>query len=202
MNIIAEIGSNWKDWEQICRMMESLKDIGIHLIKFQLFNKDQVKDLPEYIPKIITEKWAHQFFLEGKDLGVDVFFSVCYPEAIPMCERIGVKYYKIRYFDKDNQEIIQKVVDTGKPWFRSCDVPFIANTKVINLFCVPKYPAPIKDYWSWSGFIGISDHTPDLELYKQIGHLVKYWEMHVKEDDNCLESEWSKKIGDLKSVLV
>ena len=205
MNIIAEVGSNWKGIGHALDMITHLSNLRIKLIKFQLFTKDQVKDLPEYIPKVIDEDMAKKLFEWGVHKGVNVFFSVCYPEAIPMCERIGVKYYKVRYVDRNNQEIICKVANTGKPWFRSGsgDDSFTSNTKVINLFCVPKYPARYADYFPLSNkFGGVSDHTPDLSLFENNSFRYEYWEMHVKEDDNCLESKWSKKIGDIKSVLV
>jgi sialic acid synthase SpsE len=181
--------------------MEQLRDIGIHLIKFQLFTKDQVKDLPEYLPKVLKEGDAQYLFDKGKELGVDVFFSVCYPEAVDICERIGVKYYKIRYKDRHNKEILDKIPKT-KTTFISA--PFRAPSKNrVYLYCIPSYPADITDYILYKGFEGISDHTSGLMLYKVVNSTfpVEYFEMHVKEDDNCLESKWSKKISDLAEVI-
>ena len=205
MNIIAEIGSNWKGIGHALDMITHLSNLRIKLIKFQLFNEEQVKDLPEYKDKIIDEQMAKTLYWCGVSYDVDVFFSVCYPEAIPMCERIGVKYYKVRYVDRNNQEIICKVANTGKPWFRSGsgDDSFTSNTKVINLFCRADYPAELIHYPMIlpRAFKGYSDHTPSLTLLKHCILNDYDIEMHVKEDDNCLESKWSKKIGDIKECL-
>ena len=186
-------------------MMQQLADIGIKLIKFQLFTKEQAS--LEYQSKVIDERMAGFLFDFGKDLGVDVFFSVCYPEAVDICERIGVKCYKIRYKDNQNYDILIPIMNTNKPCFISLNDHY--NGTLLRtwkkLFCVPKYPAERKDYWQKDNpdlFRGVSDHTPDLQYFINKSHWYDYWEMHVKEDDNCLESAWSKKIGDLKAVLV
>ena len=155
--------------------------------------------------KIIDEAMAASLVDFGNMIDVDVFFSVCYPEAIPMCERIGVKYYKVRYADRDNHHIMGKVIDTGKPWFRSCngDDYFTMNMNVINLFCRADYPAELIHYPMIlpRAFKGYSDHTPSLTLLKHCILNDYDIEIHVKEDDNCLESKWSKKIGDIKECL-
>lgn len=208
MNIIAEVGSNWKDYHQAQRIIKKLADIGICKIKFQLFTKDQVKELPEYHKKSINEHAAKLLFDWGIYCGVDVFFTPMYPEAVDICERIGVKYYKIRYADNANWELLRKCEHTGKPIFISVSDEIDFPTKRIPLFCVPKYPAKYEDYelyreeFNEFNFKGISDHTSNLKLFKEYSQHYDYWEMHVKEDDNCLESAWSKKISDLAEVIV
>jgi sialic acid synthase SpsE len=155
--------------------------------------------MPEYWDKVIGEAMAKELVDYGNTLGVDVFFSVYYPEAVDICERLGVKYYKIRYEDRFNYEIRDKVFATK---VKTGNI-FISGD---NLFCVPKYPAEINEYpFYLRNEVGYSDHTHHNEGTTLLEHAIKqyypYHEIHVKEDDNCLEWRWSKSIDWIKRCL-
>lgn len=208
---MAEFGVNWKNREQALFMMGMAKSLGINLIKFQLFQKEDVQE--EIKSMVINEELAKELFEVGKSYGQDVFFSCMYPEAVDICEKIGVKYYKVRYFDRKNLPLYRKLKKTDKLIFVSCQDPhdtifysMVKYQKRVNfLYCVPKYPAQFRDYplITPSGFSGFSDHTDDIQILE---HYLEYpypdwFEIHVKLDNNCVESKWSKSFEELKEVL-
>jgi len=212
MQIIAEMGCNWKTREEAFKMMGMAKALGIDLVKYQLFNKDMT---PKQLhPFIIDEEFAQSLVRCGREHDQEVFFSCMYPETIDMCEKIGVRYYKVRYFDRNNLPILRKLKKVkDKIIFVSCKTPrdtiFGSMAKyhgnVRFLYCIPKYPAEFGDYplITPNGFSGFSDHTPDLQLLK---HYLEYpfpdyFEIHLKIDDDCIEAPWSKSFLELKEVL-
>lgn len=212
MQIIAEIGCNWKTREEAFQMMGMAKAVGIDFVKYQLFNKDMT---PKQLhPFIIDEELARSLVRCGRDHGQEVFFSCMYPSAIDICERIGVRYYKVRYFDRNNLPILRKLKKTKDNMiFVSCKTPrdtiFKSLAKyqkrVKFLYCIPNYPAKLGDYplITPTHFSGFSDHTPDLQLLKHYLEypFPEYFEMHMKIDDNCIEAPWSKSFEELKEVL-
>ena len=224
MKIVAEIGCNWNNREQAFKMMGMAKALGINLVKYQLFQKE---DVPEEIKSMaIDEELAQSLVRVGRDHEQDVFFSCMYPEAVDICERIGVKYYKVRYFDRNNLPLYRKLKKTkNKLIFVSCQSPHDTifynmakyQKRVRFLYCVPKYPAYMRDY---EGFMieyfrnnpelglfpkrihhGISDHIEHLGLFQAFKNEDVWFEMHMKVDDNCIESKWSKSFEELKTVL-
>lgn len=207
MEIIAEFGCNWNTGSEVLEMMDCCVDLGIKYIKFQIWKFDQVPK--EVQNSYIDEGRAKVFMTEGRKRKLEVFFTPFYPEAVDICERIGVKYYKIRYKDQNNINILYKIQKTGKRVFRSSRDTHRELREERTLLCIPKYPAKKTQYTRYwhgltYGFDGISDHTKDLELYKFI--IIKYpplewFEMHVCLDDNAYERKWSKTFKELEAVL-
>jgi sialic acid synthase SpsE len=204
IEIIAEFGCNWDNYQRLKKMMDRCVDLGITLVKFQLWRELQVPDEVRHMH--INEELARGIFEAGLNRNLEVIFTPFYPEAVDICERIGVNYYKIRYNDyyTYDRSVMNKVRDTAKPYFLSCMTPF-PDPAAINLECVPDYPAdPGKYQLLHPDFMGISDHTPDLRLYKKaLGHPnLKYFEMHVCMDKNCYEYTWSKTFEAIEEVLL
>lgn len=202
MEIIAECGCNWKTLNEAFEMIKECGRIGIKYAKFQLWKKEQA---PEAVHCCyLDEEKAKTLFEFGRNIGVEVFFSVFYPEAVDICERIGVNYYKIRYADRNNYEICGRVRETGKNYFVSFagrDPTRYVHDNMIPLYCIPKYPADFMDYsigYLDSYFSGISDHTPDTLLYEKWGRVMDYWEMHVCLTKDCYEAAWSKTFEEIE----
>jgi sialic acid synthase SpsE len=196
-------------------MIYQAKDVGCFAVKFQLFNNKVILGYNKntYLAlrsKILDKSDIKELVKYGKSINIDVFFSVMYPEAVDICEDIGVKYYKIRFKDNQNYDIIQRVLMTDKPFFISTNQPLKLGIESINmnaLFCVPKYPALRDDYGLpsdfWFNYKGISDHTSNTKLLKDMlfHRTIPYFEKHVKLDNHCLENEWSVTFEELKEVL-
>jgi len=208
MKIIAECGVNWRSLEEAFLMIKKAKEVGCWAAKFQLFKPSQIdKKLP--LDLYLTKEDAKLLFVYGKSIGQEVFFTPMFLEAVEWCEEIGVNYYKVRYKDRSNFNLINKIKDTLKPYFRSINNDYSVGIDEIPLFCIPKYPAKLIDYLfeGSNEYRGISDHTSDLELLKLFYEKYegwdndRYFEKHVKLDDDCIESDWSVTFEALAEVL-
>lgn len=202
MNIIAECGCNWDSIEQAKEMIRRSKEVGCFASKFQLFTHNEAENLPEHLYLSFDE--AKELFDYGKYINQEVFFTCMYPEAVDMCEKIGVNYYKIRFKDNKNKEIFRKIVLTKKRYFIS---RIISKCYVwgIQLFCIPKYPARIQDYsYIPEEFNGVLDHTPNLQLLEKCleDDQFNYFEKHMKlEGATPIENDWSVSFKELDEVL-
>ena len=138
-------------------------------------------------------------------------------EAVDWCEEIGVNYYKIRYKDNQNKELIQKIIKTKKPFFISSNenipksyldplfYPKQLLKNQINLLCIPSYPTKLKEYKkkNIAYYQGYSDHTENLKLLKIILNKgMQYFEKHMKlNNTQPLEDAWSVSFAELEAIL-
>jgi len=223
LKIIAEAGCNWTTMKEAFKFIEKSKELGLWATKFQIYNKENIKSNPNkiFLESIrITKTKAYYLLKYGEQIGQNVFFSVMYPEAVDWLEELQVSYYKIRYKDQNNVNLLEKIASTKKPTFLSCDQSYLnwyslKNMKVDVdyprfLYCVPKYPAVYNDYLrnmptssQMKMFAGISDHTSDLRLLEEaMWHGVLYFEKHLMLDGTePLEKDWSVSFSQLREVL-
>lgn len=202
-----DLASNWANIYEILLMINECRKMKIRFAKLQLFKKEQVRDV--YWNKIITKEMAATAFKWGKDIGVEVYFTPCYPEAVDICREIGVNYYKIRYKDRNNAEIFEKLQDIYVPIFVSCENPkdtlYYGMRNAIFLYCIHKYPASFDDYNIFQALAycsGVSDHTPDMEMFDRFECYFKYWEIHAARRKGTIEEKWSKRFDEIKKSWV
>jgi sialic acid synthase SpsE len=201
-------------------MIKTCQSLGIDTIKMQMFTVDMV---PQEIRKCyIGPKRAKYFHGFAKENDIDLFFTCMYPEAVDICNKIGVKYHKIRFFDNRNLILYRKLKKTGQDLFISCQDPKETifynmsqyQERVKFLYCSPHYPATLNQYILENRnmvidkpFDGVSDHTPDLELFNlfnsgEYKDKIEYFEFHVcNNKKTAYEGEWSKTFEELKEVL-
>jgi len=207
MKVIAECGVNWKNIEEAMVMILKAEKVGCWAAKFQIFNEKVAPGLSKHL--YLHREIVADLFEFGKNAGIEVFFTCMFPEAVDWCEDVGVNYYKIRYKDNENRGLISRVLMTDKPFFISADEVLnigIESRNMNPLFCRPIYPAHDVDYIApfsfYEYFKGVSDHTPGTTLLKKgLEKDIKYWEKHVKLDNNCIESAWSITFEELEEVL-
>ncbi len=185
--IIAECGLNHNgDMELAKKMICEAKNAGANLVKFQLYDAD--KDEPNnpwhtYLKQCeLSFDQAKMLFDYGKEVGIEVFFSVDNVERVEWCEKIGVKRYKIGYGHRGDLDLYKIIIPTRKPLMVSVDVDGegqpISYGLVQTLYCVPLYPTSLEDLNfnarsdSWDStntfdlINGFSDHTVGLDAAK------------------------------------
>lgn len=216
MKIIAEAGCNWRTLKEAREFIRRSKALGLFATKFQLYNEDIIKDTPDYnfLKYIMLDyEKAKELFEYGKSINQEVFFTPMYLEAVEWCKQLNVKYIKVRCNEKT--EISVKVKNSYIPFFISLEFGYSIAHYVMNcipLVCVPKYPARFEDYLpdltditKLNEFRGVSDHTPDLRLFKEVKNDFTnsyYWEKHMKLDGTTpLEDKWSVSFKELEEVL-
>jgi len=206
VKIIGEIGSNHMgDFEKGKQLIDLCKENGCKLAKFQLWKADDLYKGTKMYEK--AKKYelgfdlAKRFFDYGKEIGIDVIFSVFYPEAITFCEAIGVKYYKISAAFSNNIDIVNGCLKTKKPvivsfgGFFKTDADLFYNKRVIPLYTVPSYPPEFSEFNM--AFLqenlkrkgGYSNHYTDMFFSKLATYLGAEWvELHVRLDKGCEDS--------------
>ena len=216
IKIIAEFGVNWKNIHEFEDMVVLARALGIKHVKMQMWKKEQIPErLKELRKMYIGPGRAKYCFKFAKKHGIELFYSVFYPEAIDICEKIGVNFYKVRYQDRNDYSLYKRLKKTNKTIFVSCSDPkdtayynlTVYQKRVVFLYCVPKYPANPRDYLDvpLSNFDGVSDHTSNLKIFNAFQDAYynedKWFEIHVKMGNDCFESAWSKSFKQLKEVL-
>ena len=168
--IVAEIGVNFTDLREAETMIGLAKRAGADAVKFQVYDKENIKDNPKYeqLMRIMLDKDKLQHLKNVADgAGIEFFATPFFIDAVDWLNEIGVEKFKIRYADRDNTQLINKALDTGKQVIVSCD--FVnPNNRVWSsldnihmMYCIPEYPpkfAVLPDVFST--FEGYSNHFP------------------------------------------
>lgn len=183
IEIIAEIGINWNGSMELAReLIREAKRAGADVAKFQLRdqrNRKGIEDHPYKEVVLETHLTKRQlYFLKAECDRVDIEFmcSVFDVERVAWYEEVGGKRYKIASNCVHNKELVDAILATGKEVIMSngyiLDNPhlifpttifhFESHRKVLMLYCVSKYPAPLDEITFptfGSFFNGYSDHT-------------------------------------------
>ena len=192
---IAEIGNNHQgNVELAFKLIDAAKDSGADILKFQHRNIDYLYighdqyssfDLgSQYVYDLVTK-----YQLSASDLfkcfdycaSRDVEFT-CTPfdmKSLSDLENYGLKFYKIASADFLNDELLNGIIKTNKPFLLSTgmaneqeiqtQISKIANRteKFIPLHCNSTYPSPYKDLQMnfmsrlaafGNGYVGYSGH--------------------------------------------
>lgn len=208
--LVVDIGQNHLgDMDLAKELIELAKFGGADLVKFQLYDhKVLYKDHPE-VPQVdLTFNQAQLLFDYGKEVGIEVFFSVFDVERVEWCEKMGVKRYKVAFSQRYNMDIIQAIVATEKPYMISSqywgDSSQIASPD--RLYCVPKYPTLLSDLkFGMEHFVmfdGFSDHTIGIDAAKiALARGAQIIEKHFAIDHKTgIDAEWSMNLDELKEL--
>ena len=168
--IVAEIGSNFGNYEQSAEMIDIAKRAGANAVKFQtykaknittpgaFFNLEDGSSISQhdYFRRYELSEELHfqlKSYCDNKHM---IFFSTpSHLEDVELLERVGVELYKTGSDDLTNIPLLKCIANKGKPIILSTGMSTLApieeaveaifsrgNRKVIVLHCVVGYPAP------------------------------------------------------------
>ena len=177
MEIIAEIGQNHNGDMTLAReLIHAAKENGADTAKFQVYEARALfpkEGNPWYDYNCKTELSRDQVLAlaqECAEVGIEFMASVFDVERVAWLEEAGVRRYKIASRSIKEKDLIAAVAATGKPvlaslgmWdgpgFPALDVPGGAGF----LYCLAKYPAPLKELRlgsvDFGRYAGFSDHS-------------------------------------------
>lgn len=175
---IAEIGVNWDgEFELAKEMMLNAKAAGFDAVKFQAYEKENVKNHPEasrLVKTTITKDNVEIINNLAKDVGIEWFCTPMYPEAVDMLNPF-VNRFKIRAADSKSllqnktSGLIERVLNTNKEVIISTEFSprnsmYFADPKIKWLYCVSKYPCSFTDldFSNMKDFDGYSNHCPHI----------------------------------------
>lgn len=176
MEVIAEIGSNWKTARDCLRSVEIAKDCGADVVKFQYYTNEDLYGIPgdrECKPPVSA------LSDHAKQVGIEfmctAFSAKGYRFIDPLVKRHKVASSEITDYDILNElNLIRKPVllSTGGASLNEINNALLVlrNCKVTLLFCVAEYPAKIIDFAHMLRFtrrwpnipVGYSDHSIDV----------------------------------------
>jgi len=184
--IVAECGVNWRTLDEAKKMIHTFAECGADACKFQMYRPHMVAKHPraEELQRItMTKEMAGELKTYGETVGIEVFFTPMYPEAVDDLESLYVNRYKVRAKDATNTSLMKKVLSTGKDVIISVagdrlDWASLDETKskyrVKLLYCIDRYPAKdeevhlasafpaYRSYQSSVEYSGLSDHSPGI----------------------------------------
>lgn len=204
--LIAEVGQNFMgDIKLAKKLIESAKDNGADLCKFQLY--DSQKLYGEYQPTELIKEQATMLFNYGEEIGIEVFFSVFDVERVGWCEEIGVKRYKIAS-RMNCWEVIHTIGLTQKPIILSIDDNVSGSERIVfpatYLYCVSQYPAKVnfKNVVWGTMYQGYSDHTIGLDAAMiAIARGAKIIEKHFSlSHQTGVDGAWSMDSSELRRL--
>ncbi len=200
--IVAEIGVNWNGLNQAKQMIARSKNAGADAVKFQMFSKNEVEHMPKLHNMILTYNDVKELSDYSEKHRIEFICTPMYPDAVDVLESIGVNKYKIRYKDRYNDELIDRVMQTGKDVYISCQLPY-DRKNVKKVYCIPEYPPKINkiNTTDMKLYDGYSNHYPSIipPLYAIFSDL-EYIEVHVKLNDNCIDHAVSLTFNQLKML--
>ena len=200
--IIAEIGQNHLGDMKLAKWLIKLAQInGADLAKFQLYDSKKLYD--KYQDTELNKDQAFELFNYGKEVGIEVFFSVFDTKRVKWCEEIGVERYKVPYRMRD-KGTLTAIGRTGKRVIASGDWDWIPDMAWNLLYCVSEYPTKTVDFRAidFDVFDGFSDHTIGLDIAKiAIARGAKIIEKHfaINHKDG-VDAEWSMTPGELREL--
>lgn len=195
MEIIAEIGSNWKTLDDCYRSIDIAKDCGADAVKFQTYTHAELFGVPgnRSCQPQLAELHRH-----AKKVGIEFLCTGFSPEGYAQIDPY-VRRHKVASSELTSPDLLNAVNEFRKPVLLSTGgatfteishaLLVLRNVKVTLLYCVAEYPAKVIDFaWflkmkkEFSGLdIGYSDHSIDAlnipMLAKDLGS--KVIEKHV-----------------------
>jgi sialic acid synthase SpsE len=203
MQIIAEIGSNWrryddeaKNWVVAEKQIRLAKENGATAVKFQyfkcreLFGKDVVGSYfeSEFNKFALPFDWLLKLAETCKRYDIEFMCSAFSAEGYAYVDHF-VNKHKIASPEACHHELVNYVAELQKPFYYSDGCLDKVYKNGIPMACVSKYPADISDYDLCYGTItkewGLSDHTlTNALVHIALHNGATHFEKHV---DFCQE---------------
>jgi N,N'-diacetyllegionaminate synthase len=161
------------------KMIDTAKECGADIAKFQLYDVDRVfpektivaQDRDDWYPLVkktqLTYQQTKTLASHCKHVGIEFMASASDLERLSWLKEMGVKRHKIATRMNWNIEYINAVAKTGKQMLVSTreylQLDVEATNGILYLYCVPSYPTKLNEVKlgqvDWFKFHGFSDHT-------------------------------------------
>lgn len=226
--VTAELGTNWKgNFDILERMASACKDAGVDAVKLQALSPELLArhmELDYYTRASVNEKNIAMIDKIMRDIGIEWYSSVTYPDAVDFLEKYS-NIYKIRVVDSENITIIDKcaeslqrlkkaqvqrtklIISSLRPLSQAIYDKY-PDTDIVNLYCIPRYPT------AWGEinfnmlknpeFEGYSNHCRNpLAILKAVRLGAKYVEFHLTDnpDDFVLDNPVSLSYSEMREVM-
>lgn len=187
--IIAEVGSCWRDFDEIKNSITLAKNCGADAVKFQLFTPKELYGQGATVetgqPPYFHHGWLAGLKEKCDATGIDLLCSAFSIDGLKAVDPY-VKMHKLASSENNHLRMLQRLRELGKPVLLSTGGSSYADVQksvevltkrmpglpdpveVMPLYCVSDYPARRIDLRNisryrelGSGFVGYSDHSID-----------------------------------------
>lgn len=176
--VIAEIGSNFRNYDDVIDSVMSAKKAGADACKFQLYNHEELYGVPGDMAGVLPFEWIPKLAHHAQAVGIDFLCTAFSPKGYELVDPY-VKYHKVASAELSHIRILETLKRLGKPVFLSTGasgyadiakaLEILDNTPTTLLYCVSNYPAREVDLEAISVLrsnfgrnVGFSDHSLDI----------------------------------------
>lgn len=185
--IVAEVGSNWKTFDDCIHSIKMAQVVGADAVKFQAYTADALYganpggylDVMSKVQKTaLPLDWLPKLKSHADAVGIEFMCSAFSPELVAAVDPY-VNVHKVASAELSHVRILQKLKQIGKPVILSTgasgdyDIKMaldaLGNVPVCLMYCIAAYPSQsvrlehIDHLRSRFGkLVGFSDHTTDI----------------------------------------
>lgn len=206
IRVIGDLGSCHMGKLSYCKKaVEIAKDIGMDVLKFQLFPPKFRKGGNIEFPQPWERTWEELVEYSDK-LGQKISASVFSLRALETLLLFKPPFVKFSYSQRKNTSMQKIVRDMGIEVIVSCD-PLSDRVDGTKLYCIPEYPVRYEVAFDeiFPRFDGFSDHTLG---YRQTVRAAQFGaktiEKHMKldfADINCPDSGFALSPKDFEKMI-
>lgn len=185
MKIIAEVGSNWRTYDDCKSAIGLAKNCGAWAVKFQAFNAMALYGTQGAMVNELPQEWLGPLSQKAKAFGIEFMCTAFSPELAEMVNPF-VNVHKIASSDLTHKRLLEKINSFKKPVLVSTgghglepkdgrgDVAMalkhLSDCDVTLMYCVSSYPARFVNFErmeflkQYGRPIGYSDHSTDIAV--------------------------------------
>lgn len=186
--IIAEVGSNWRTFDDCKHSIQMAKQCGADAVKFQLFMYHELYGVPKdgqmVGPNALPTDWLPKLADKAKAAGIDFLCTAFSVEGLKLVDPY-VKAHKIASSDLCHVELLRAAKATGKPIYLSTGASSkgdvdravrlleepdgLSRDRLTLMYCASSYPSRMHNLFemewmrkTWGRPVGLSDHSLDV----------------------------------------
>lgn len=173
--IIAELGSNYRNDEDLVNAINLAKSAGADAIKYQYFDESELFGPSPKLAKHIFPRLKEK----ANAVGIDLIASSFSPEGLREIDPY-VDAHKIASCEMSHLRLLEAAKATGKALILSTGahgildikraIDFIGEYPLVIMHCNVSYPTRYTDYLKFKeikvlhDFVGYSDHTTNIDV--------------------------------------
>lgn len=222
MRVIAELGSNWKSFEDCKNAIALAKNIGADAIKFQLYTHEELYGTPGSIRGVMPRDWLPKLKIKADACGIELMCTAFSVQGIEYVDQF-VSTHKLASSEMCHVEMLRTFKKIKKPLLVSTggqsqkDIIAVnellkPKTDVTFLYCEASYPSNRSDFRLIAELqdltgrdVGLSDHT--LEVFnvpliaQQMGATVIEKHFNPFEYKDTPDAPHSLGVDDFKDMI-
>lgn len=150
MWIVAEVGSNFRNFDDCMSAISLAKTAGASAVKFQMFTAQELYGTPGAMTNELPREWIPKLASEAGRVGIEFMCTAFSPDGYLFLDPY-VKTHKIASAEATDEGILKTVNSLGKPVYWSTGalsegdmlnaIKLLEDVPVTALYCVAAYPA-------------------------------------------------------------